>query len=117
MAETVQMVISLLGKDADTLLADFDAANITYIRRPPSVGVIVNAIPEILITTFIPTVGAVMIKWVKAKASRKIQITTKNNNIIHVEGTGYDADEFFQALSEAKMICVFDNTKPTSKKH
>lgn len=52
--------------------------------------------------SLIPSISAVIIQWLKNRASRKIIIQTKNNQIIHVEGLSIE--ELEKVLEVAKDI-------------
>ncbi len=53
----------------------------------------------------------VMLGWLRARASRKVIITTGKNGIIHIEVEGMDIKDVAQILEQAKSAAVFD-TKP-----
>lgn len=79
-------------------------------KAPPRA--IMNAGPviEILNALQIPSIAAsvatVICTFLKAKASRKIIITTNDNQIIHAEG--YSKSEIQELLKDVKLISVVD---------
>jgi hypothetical protein len=107
------MFISLIGKNAGTLLTDLDAAGVEYESRPPQSGVIMNSgdVIKILEVT-IPAVAAVIVAWIKYAPTRKVMITTKENSILQAEGRS--VAEVEQLLTSAKSIMVMDGKKPDS---
>jgi hypothetical protein len=107
------MIISLVGKGSQTLLADFDAAGVAYETRPPRPGVIMNSgdavkIAEILI----PVVAGVIVAWIKYAPTRKVMITLPDNTILQAEGRS--VAELEQILIVAKTIMVMDAKSPDS---
>jgi len=85
---------------------------VEFIERRPSPGVIMNAgqIVEILNALQIPSIAAslatVICAFVKARSSRKLIITTNDNQIIHAEG--YNEKEIQRLLQNIKNITAID---------
>lgn len=56
-------------------------------------------------------VAAVLVAWLKARASRKVMLTLKDKQIVHLEG--YSVEEVKQLLNMTEVATVID-TKPTN---
>jgi hypothetical protein len=110
------MIISLLGIGSDTLLKDFDAAGIRYVRRLPPPGQIMNAgdAAEILAAS-VTGVALVLAAWLKNRPSRKVTITQKDNRIYQAEGRS--VAEVEELLKGAKQIMALETKKPDKRKN
>lgn len=110
------MVISLLGVGSGTLLADFDAAGIQYVRRRPEPGQVMNAGEWIEIAEATPwvAIAAVLVAWIRARASREVIITLDDNRIFHAKGLSVDKVE--RLLPKAKTIAALETKKPDNPK-
>ena len=111
------MVISLLGIGSDTLLSDFDTAGIKYVVRTPEAGQVMNAglLVEIAQATAPwASIAAVLVAWLRARASRKVIITLPDNKVLHVEGMGVKDVE--RLLPVAQAISALETKKPDSPK-
>ena len=111
------MVISLLGVGSETLLADFDAAGIQYVRRRPEPGQVMNAGEWIEIAKAsapLAAIATVAVAWIRARASRKVIITLDDNTILHAEGLS--VDEVERLLPKAKTIAALETKKPDNPK-
>jgi hypothetical protein len=108
------MIIKLVGKGSQTLLADFDAAGIVYETRPPQPGVIRNSGDAVKIAELaISAVATVLVAWLKYAPTRKAMITTKDGAILQAEGR--NVAEVEQLLVSAKTIMVMDAKSPDSR--
>ncbi len=109
------MRILLLGPGSDSLTTALDDAGIGYERRSqkPEPGVIVNASGDVvqIVGHAIPwaSVVTVLVAWLRARASRKIIVTTKDNNVVHTEG--YSVEQFEQILAQAREVTAIDTKK------
>jgi len=56
-----------------------------------------------------PSMAAVIIQWLKNKASRKVILQTKDDEVLHLEG--YSEKEIEALISSAKNITIIQ-TKP-----
>ena len=56
------------------------------------------------------SVAAVLVAWLKARASRKVILTLRDKQIVHLEG--YSVEEVKQLLNMTEVATVID-TKPT----
>lgn len=56
-------------------------------------------------------VAAVLVAWLKARASRKVILTLKDKQIVHLEG--YSVEEVKQLINMTETATVID-TKPVS---
>ena len=99
-----------------------DDAGVKYARRPRPVGVIMNAGDAIQIATDIAphatwaaAVASVLIAWIKSRTSRKVNFTTKDNQVEHAF-EGMSVDEIERLLKVSKSIMVIDtDPKPKEK--
>jgi hypothetical protein len=110
------MKITLVGKGAETLLAEFDAASIQYERRFPKPGEIMNAGRWIEIASAVSSLGisAVIVQWLKGKESREVTITDQNNKIFHCKG--FAVDDVKKLLEASKAVMAYD-TKPNNDRN
>ncbi len=109
------MVISLLGVGSDTLLTDFDAAGIHYVHRRPAPGQIMNAGEWVEIAQASApwaAIAAVLVAWIRARASRKVIITLHDNRIFQTEGMS--VDEVERLLPLAMTTTALETKKPDS---
>ena len=105
------MFISLLGKGSETLLHDFDAANISYVVHHPPVGVIMNAGETIeILQVVIPSVALVVAAWINGRSSRKAILTMKDNKIEHLEGR--TVEDIESLMKMAQKIMIIETKKP-----
>ncbi len=58
--------------------------------------------------------AAIVVAWIKYRSSRKIIITTKENNVVHLEG--YSVKDVEKILSIAERVAVID-TEPQEAQH
>ena len=56
------------------------------------------------------TIASVLVAWVRARASRKIIITTKDKTVIHAEG--YSVEQFEKIIDRVDDLAVIDIQKP-----
>lgn len=109
------MRVLLLGPGSNSFTTALDDADIKYqlLDRRPQPGVVMNASGDILqfLGHVIPwaSVASVLVAWVRARASRKIIVTTKGNKVIHTEG--YSVEQFEQILSDATEVAVIDTNR------
>jgi hypothetical protein len=111
------MVISLLGVGSDSLLTELDAAGIQYIRLRPESGQVMNAGEWIEIakaTAPYAAVAAVLVAWIRARASRKVIVTLEDNKVLQTEGMS--ASEIERLLPLAKTIAAAETKKPSRRK-
>ncbi len=114
------MRVLLLGPGSDSFPATLQDAGIEHqlLPRRPQPGVIMNATGDILqfIGHAVPwaSVATFMVAWLRARASRKIIVTTKDNKVIHTEG--YSVEQFEQVLTDAREVAVIDTKKSEATK-
>lgn len=105
----------LLGPGSDSFNSALDDAGIEYEQQSPRLqpGVIMNASGDVLqlIGHAIPwaSVATVLVAWLRARASRKIMVTTKDKRVFHVEG--YSVEEVGQILTQAREVTIIDTKK------
>lgn len=108
------MIISLVGKQSRSLLADFDAAGISYDLRHPLPGAIMNAGDAVsLAEAVISAATVVIVAWVKYAPTRKVMITLPDNKIVQAEGRS--VAEVEELLKTAKQVIVIDAKKSQHK--
>ena len=113
--EVHNMMISLLGVGSYTLLADFDAAGINYVRCYPEPGQIMNAGEWVEIAKVsVTAIASVLVAWISARASRKVLIALPDKRTFAVEGRS--VDEVERLLSLAMTITALETKKPDSTK-
>ena len=97
-----------------SFLAALDEHGIQYSAKAGSVGKImelgINI--EIIITGGWGAIAVACMAWAHVRKSRRINITTKDNQSVWLEG--YSAKEAEKILHSAKQISVID-TKPDKK--
>ena len=104
--------ISLFKDSYDSFVKLLDENGIEYnkIHHPPGTilasGTTIEIISKIASITPWRTLANTIIAWLGTRKSRKVIITTKNNEVFHIEG--YSASEVNSILSEAKNIVAFD---------
>ncbi len=96
--------ISIVGGSPQELMRQLQDADIECFRHGRRMGEIVNdagAVLEIVKWSW-PALAAVLVAWVKTRPSRKLSITTKDNEVIHAEGRS--VSEVQQLLETAQSI-------------
>ena len=107
------MIISLVGKGSQTLLADLDAAGVEYETRPIQPGIIMNSGDAIKILEIaIPVVATVIVAWIKYAPTRKAMITTKDGAVLQAEGRS--VAEVEALMRAAKSVMILDAKKHDS---
>lgn len=100
------------GGDFVSLL---DEAGVEYRMRQFPPGAIMNAPEtlEILKTiaglSILPSIAAVIVQWLKNRASRKIILQTKDNQIVHVEGMDIDEEKLARLLELSESVTAIQN--------
>jgi hypothetical protein len=111
----------ITGKD-DPFCRMLDDAGVKYVRKPRPVGVVMNSGDAIQIATDIAphatwaaAIASVLIAWIKSRTSRKVNFTTKDNQVEHAF-EGMSVDEIERLLKVSKSIMVLDtDAKPKDK--
>lgn len=110
-------VIFSLFKDSEkSFLAALDEAAIDYNPVAALSTTILASGGLIAIAQTIVSSGAVaaiVVAWLKARASRKVIVTTNENQVVHVEG--YSVDEVEKILAIAASVAVIDTEKPNKQ--
>ncbi len=113
------MQLSLIGIGSDTLLTDFDSAGIEFIKINPKVGTVLGAGGNIQLLNDISgavpwaSIAAVIIAWLKYRPSRMVTVTTKEQNIINIEG--YSTKDVEALLPICHNIIIAETKKPTER--
>jgi len=111
------MMVLLSGSGRESFPAALETAGIMFekipIRPPPGApGTIAiwNGSGDILqfVEHAIPwvSIATVLVAWIRAKAARKIIVTTKAGKVIHTEG--FSVEQFEKILADAEEITVID---------
>jgi len=115
---TVSVLRCVLFKDSEnSFLSALDKEGISHERvqqfstQPQASGIVesISAISEAMPWN---SISKVMIAWLEARKSRKIIITTEDNQIIHAEG--YSISDIKKILPKSKNIAIID-TKPDNQ--
>lgn len=107
------MRIAYIGIGSETLLDDFSKAGVEFekIQRQP--GIIMNAGDAVeIVTGLLPKAFAAMTNWVKARPSRRIQISFKNHQIATFDAQNYNVEEVLKVLEEVRNINALETKKP-----
>ena len=116
--ETVSVLRFVLFKDSEkSFLSALDAEGIGHERvhqftTQPQASGIVEAISTLSEAMPWNSIAKVMVAWIEARKSRKIIITTDNNQIIHMEG--YSIEDVKKILPKTINITIID-TKPENE--
>jgi len=77
---------------------------------PMNAGEMLEIVKTVGNATLWPSLASVIVAFIRARKSRKVTITTKDNKIFHAEG--YSMEEISQILHEARSITAIDTEKP-----
>lgn len=104
------MKLQLVGKGANSLRDDLSAARVRMTAEMPQ-GVQMSGLTVELVAnaTLWPSIAAVIIAWIRAKASRHVTITLDDDREIDIRGV--DASEVIRLLTIASHVTALD-TKP-----
>ena len=110
------MKVLLSGIGSEALLTEFDSAGVEYIRNIPPVGTVMSDGASIQlikdISGVIPwgCVTTAICAYIAARLSRKVTVTSKNNEIISMQG--YTPKEIEAILPSCKIITAIETKKP-----
>ena len=114
------LVVHVLAGADDDFYEMLDEAGVAFTRRLPQSGVIMNAGDSIEVLqnlasggVWIGALATVIVKWIKARSSRKVIVTTKENEVVHVF-EGMSAEEIERILKATRDLAIID-TEPKSK--
>ena len=99
--------------DFKSLLKDKDISFEVVSHFPP--GTILNAGEALEIVkalaglSLAPSIAAVIVQWRKNRASRKVILQTKENEVVHLEG--YSVKEIEEFIPNAKNITIIQTEK------
>lgn len=106
------VIFSLFKNSENSFLAALEEASIDYnpvaalsTTIMASAGLI--GIAQTVISS--GAVAAIVVAWLKARASRKVIVTTNENQIVHLEG--YTVAEVEKILAIAASVAVIDTEK------
>jgi hypothetical protein len=119
--ESILIVHVLAGGD-DPFCQMLDEAGISYSRDPKPCGIVMDAGDTIRIAAdlaphavWATALASVLKAWIKSRNSRKVNFTTKDNEVIHAF-EGMTPDEIERLLRTSKSIMVIDtNCKQTAE--
>jgi hypothetical protein len=104
-----------MGKNATSLLSDFDKVGIPYELLRPKPGEIMNAGELADFAKYANehagwafAIAGVLVAWTKALRSRKIAVTLKDGTIIQTEGLG--VGELAKVLPHAKTLVAMESS-------
>ena len=106
------MRIALFKDSRASFLQDLSEAGIDFEESQPIPGRIMASATYVAIAQIAAVSGAVatvLVAWFKARASRKVILTLKDQKIVHLEG--YSAKEVEALLKITESVAVID-TKP-----
>ena len=106
------MRIALFKDSRASFLQDLSEAGIDFEESRPIPGRIMASATYVAIAQIATVSGAVasvLVAWIKARASRKVILTLKDQKIVHLEG--YSAKEVEALLKITESVAVID-TKP-----
>ena len=106
------MRIALFKDSRASFLKDLSEAGIDFEESQPIPGRIMASATYVAIAQIAAVSGAVatvLVAWIKARASRKVILTLKDQKIVHLEG--YSAKEVEALLKITESVAVID-TKP-----
>lgn len=104
-----------LFRDSEaSFLQALDEAGVEYRKHVPVPGVAMASGTAIEIVQTLATSGAiaaVLVAWLKARASRKIVLNTSTNEVVHLEG--YSVKEVEALLPLVKSATAIDTARPS----
>ncbi len=106
------MRIALFKDSRASFLKDLSEAGIDFEESQPIPGRIMASATYVAIAQIAAVSGAVatvLVAWFKARASRKVILTLKDQKIVHLEG--YSVKEVEALLKTTESVAVID-TKP-----
>jgi len=109
------MYLALFKDSEASFRQALDKSDIEYEAKKPKPGEVVAAGLIIEVVQTIATSGAiaaVLVAWLRARASRKIILTLEDNKVVHLEG--YSIKEVQQVLPMVKSAAIID-TQPADK--
>src|SRR4051812_17066589 len=110
------MRIAYIGSGSETLLDKFSKAGIDFEKIQRQSGVITNASDAVEIAAgFLRKAFSAMTSSVKARPSRRIQITFKNHQIATFDAQNYNIEDVLQVLNEVRNINALKTKKPDQK--
>ena len=82
----------------------------TFSASPMAAGEVI-AIAQTIVSS--GAVAAVLVAWLKGRATRKVIINTRSNDVIHLEG--YSVKEVQTILASAGRVAVFDTASAAAQ--
>ena len=113
MTETLK--VTTFADSSESLLSILDENKIEYSRHfklsaePVAAGITI----EIIINGGWGVLAIALLAWAHVRKSRRINITTKNNESIWLEG--YSAKEAENILKSAKSVAIIETNKENEK--
>ena len=106
--------IALVGRGAESLTDELDAAGIKYDAPRPPEGMILASADWINFANRavddLPwaSITAVVVCWLKAKSARRMVVTKKDGKVVHVEGQGVSLKEMEELLRDSEDVAAMD---------
>lgn len=107
------MRVSLFKDSRPSFLGALDAAKIAYNETTGVPGTVMASGSTIFVeitAAVAAPLAAVVVMWIRARASRKVILTMKENTVVHIEG--YTAEQVQELLSRVDSLTAID-TRPT----
>ncbi len=102
-----------LFKDSSASFTEALSANgVEFSRRiqlteaPMAAGWVIEVFSAVKEATPWGALAVVIVAWLKAKSSRKVIITTRDNTVVHVEG--FSIEQVAKVLESAKDAAIID---------
>jgi hypothetical protein len=101
--------IVLFQNSKDLFLSMLDEKGIKYSKVPVRPGAVMGAGITIEIVIPLAALASVLRKWLEAKSRRKIQITKKDRETVHLEAQGYSVKDVEKLLDRVDWIAVIES--------
>jgi len=107
--------LTLFRNSEVSFLQLLNDADVRYEKRNPNNGSVMASGTMIILgqtAAIAGSVATVIITWLKERSSRKIIITLKDKQVVHLEG--YSVGEVKALLQIAEQVAVIDTRSPSS---
>lgn len=109
------MHLALFRNSEVSFLQLLNDADVSYEKRYPNSGSVMASGTMIVLgqtAAIAGSVATIIVAWLKARSSRKVIITLKDKQVVHLEG--YSAGEVKALLQVADQVAVIDTLSPSS---
>lgn len=107
------MRIALFKDSRESFIKALDEADVAYeeLRAPPGQVMASGAMITVAQTAAVAgSVAAVLVAWLKARASRKVILTLRDKRIVHIEG--YSVEQVKELLPSVDHGTAIDTEPP-----